>query len=226
MPGLQEDPPKLEHVAPKWFKRYCADVRRWLINNRPVQGRNVSLSDAPGGGKLISVDIGSFSQTSPPHPFRVQHIKFTTATPKKPIFKLNQDSFVVKGFRVDDNVVIADVDDEFELVAGDKLFLEATIPVDPALITITLKKGTTWDGYPNPVEFDDPVADNKMQEKAWCLLAYVQETPDPNVFPDRVTVAGLQLVQCVTTHLLLCRTCHEADTVFLFHPFHAPGPAA
>jgi hypothetical protein len=222
MPGTQDEPPKLDHVAPTWFLDYFDRLRGWLRANRIVQGTNCEISDAVGGGKRIDVRIETALSEAVPHPFQVMSAGEDPDS-HVPLFKIYRDSSILKSFRVSEFLEITNIDETFEVAEGNLIYLDINFfggEVSNAQIVI----GDPWDEYDNPLEFDDPEAENKQQTHAYALIAYVQAIPDPNDFPSRLESGELQIVQCIRTDIILCRTCHESDTVILPFPYFAAGP--
>ena len=57
MPDEQEPPPDPPTIGPDWFKTWCAKVYEYFYNHRPVAGSGITMTDAPGGGKLIEAEV-------------------------------------------------------------------------------------------------------------------------------------------------------------------------
>jgi len=58
MPASQDDPPQLDGAAPPQFYRWSQKLYDYLRAQRIVQGLYVDITDADGGGKLVSAQPG------------------------------------------------------------------------------------------------------------------------------------------------------------------------
>lgn len=61
MPDPQLEPPRLKHACPGWLFDHFDDIYHYLRISRVVAGDNVTITDAPGAGKVISAEPGGSS---------------------------------------------------------------------------------------------------------------------------------------------------------------------
>lgn len=59
---FQEQPPKLDHRTPPWFKKWADALYSYLKDHRPVPGTNIIMTAADGGGVLISTALGTLQK--------------------------------------------------------------------------------------------------------------------------------------------------------------------
>jgi hypothetical protein len=203
-----------------------------LLNIRGSRGIRVQTTS---GGIIIvgpPRKSGGGGGTEGRHPFEVYPAG--NAEDGTPQVAVEIDSWLMRSQRASDKQTITGLGTAFTIEVDQMIWLELTFDAEEGLTTATIEHGAQWDGYDSPVQFDSE-AENKRQEKARILLAYTQAVPDPNDYTERHTLTyatssegepeTLQLVQCVTTHLMLGRCCFESDTVQLPIPYFAPGPA-
>ncbi len=77
------DPPKLDMVVPKPLRAWIDALLLWLIANRVIEGLNVQITDASGGGKQISALGGSGGLLSPPQKFPFQLLVVVVSSVQK-----------------------------------------------------------------------------------------------------------------------------------------------
>lgn len=107
----------------------------WCKSNRVVQGVNVSITDAPGGGKLIDVNLpgGLIAGLSP----------WEIVAAGGESVKVSTNSSLMT--RDDTAAGIGAIGDSFTLTAGQVLFLHL---VFGGGVTVTLEAGDKWANYP------------------------------------------------------------------------------
>lgn len=71
----QENPPDPDFPAWSGLRKWCKALVKWVHGHRPVAGLGISITDAPGGGQLISANA---QQVSLP-PMGVQTISGSVA---------------------------------------------------------------------------------------------------------------------------------------------------
>lgn len=145
------------------------------------------------------------------------------------------DSWLLRSRRAADKVTITGLGAPFEIAEGDLIWLEVNFNSAEEVTGATIEHGDPWEDYDSPIEYDDPDAENKRQTKARVVIGYTQAVPEPNPFTARLTLTTtgegpattMQVVQCVTTHVVLCQECFEGGStaVWMIAPHFAPGPA-
>jgi len=195
-------------------------------------------SASPQGGSsaaavLIPVRIGGGSGSSgSTEPFEVTYSGPTTGEQPSAKLRVAMDSWLMRSLKASDKLTITGLGSDFSDLRVDQLiWLQVNWDANE-VPTATIDHGarSKWPTYDEPMQWDNPTAENKRQIKAFKLLAYSQAVPSPNSFPDRLIVPNgvggkMQIVQVHTGHLRLCSMCHESDTIQWFVPGAGVGPA-
>jgi len=219
---------------------WAQQVSKYLRALRPRPGADVAPRIQSGGTvyELVRRRRAGGSGSAAVHPFQV-----TVAAPDPeseaenppPRLQVEIDSWLMNGQAADAKVTITGLGAPFEIepVEGRaKIFLEATV-VGGAVTTVALRHGDEWDEeeFPEPVRFDpSPTDPDRTQDRAYCLLAYLEAQSEGNAnYTGRPTIqladVTYQIVQCVRENLLICKGCYEAtgdSDILLFRPGHAP----
>lgn len=233
--------PKLEW-GPKKLRVWANEVLvPWCLSGRPLRSITCEIDERPTGTiiKPKASRGGSGGAEAGTHPYRVTPAGKEAPTeevpdpPSRLIVEL--DSWLAKNLKADGKQTVTGLGTAFDFVPDAEgaffVWLEATITAG-AVTAVEVKYGDApWEDYPVPLQYDTPPDPaDAVQVYAYQLLAYTEAASEANAaYTARETVGygegdTAQIVQCVTTHLLLCEACYEGATVLLFFPHHAPGP--
>lgn len=213
-----DDPPKLNHLAPPWFHAAWEELREWLIEHRPVQGTGITITD--NKGKIISAIAGAGNSATASHPFKVT----TTSEDDAVMAVVEIDSWLSLSPRLADKMTITGLGSPFEIALGHVIWLEVTFTAGvPSSATIRCEP---WDGDEDkPYVVDSLSAPNYLQEEARHVIAEIVAA-DPT-YPNRLKLTigedECEINQCCTTNLMLCQTCVDALTLMIIAPASAPA---
>lgn len=207
MPDQQDDPPEMDHLAPKWFHAFIEGLRDWMREHRVVQGLGCTITDAPGGGKVINVGESTSSEDII---FPWSIVTLNDGVEDYPA--VNPDSSCWKNLVEVKTVIAMDLDISGASV-GDLIYLE----YDMSSADLTLKIGR-WEDYPTPFKREgagtigDP----------YSVTFYRKQLH--RVVPADATEKGASLnsaakaVQDCDTNLELIDWCYFGVSVFVLVP--------
>lgn len=210
----------------KWWKEFGRKLDR--DRARVVQPTGSEIPSESGRWFNLTPTKSTGSTNTAPHPFEIIDSSETVDDVFVPKVTVNIDSWLRSlSKRAANKLTVTGLGASFEVEDGTLIYLK--IDLENELYTI--EHGDPWDGYDEPVKFTG-TGESKVQTHAFAVIGYVQGVPDPNPYPDRVTMIipasedspNLQIVQCMTTHQMLCRDCFDGDDVIVPVPASAPGP--
>lgn len=215
-----KDPPKLEHIAPPWFHIKWDELLKWCQGNIPVQGNGISISDAPGGGKLIQANKVFFATYVPA--FNSKIIKAAGLDDNRSSVKVKiGKGTILLSEAWDDRAEIENIDDEFTLTqTGQAVWIEMTVPPSGAKseITFITRFGDLWADFPKAFlhtgeegsEDEDDSAEDHSQ--VWYQLICRLEESTAETSQIKLNGADCTLVQKTKTDLIVRRDiCADQD---------------
>lgn len=208
----------------------------WCQSGRPLRSLTCEIDERPAGTIILpqAQRGGSGGGSASTFPYQVRSAapdstrSMSQATPRMIV---EIESWLMKEIPMDGKQTVTGLGAPFPVVPGTGstffVWIEATIAAG-AVTGVEIKHGDApWDEYPEPVKWDPSDSDpDKQQVKAYQLIAYL--VPEDADYASRIAFAigedTVQIVQCVTTHLLLCEKCVDSFDILVFAPWHAPGP--
>lgn len=233
------EPPKIPDRFIPVVRDYLAELRKWLMGQRVVEGLNVSITDAGGGGKKITSKAGGGPGAGMAVPFYVLPTSPPTGQTGDNWVKVELYSHLLKSIKPTDKVTITGLDSAFRLNVDEFVWL--TVDIQPTYLfpkqppTATIEHGPKWNPssgiFPDPILWDtddgtptgsDPANTpvNRKQTYFFVPLARTIEPESEAAEPGGVLLGDdIKLIQCWTSHLLIARSCYLGDEVSYVIPF-------
>lgn len=170
------------------------------------------------------------------HPFQVVP---ATDEGNGPRLKVVLDSWLMGSMRASDKITITGLDAGFSIAISQFIYVKATV-TEGEVTAASIEHGAAWDEYDENAAFEGE-GDEREQTFAYRLIAYTQSYPgsssaitgDPTHFPNRLIIpydnsgsgALMQVVQCLTTNLIVQEECdEEGSRLGLFDHSAVPAP--
>lgn len=246
------EPPKLDHSAPKWFHVIWDMLREYLLRNRVVQGLGIEVTDAPGGGLMVSaVGLAPGSAALRQSDWEVTKAPIPVGHPDTDVWVfINPNSTLLNSLDPTDRIVPdgLGLDNKFQLnfaeTSEQYIWIAVVIPDDDVLPEAHKGAGADWNGpdgdfFPFPVEFDtddgtsggsdNSAPANRRQITLYFPIARTYDITDnptaPDV-PDGIMLTDkIKLVQVCKTPMRLYLDCFAGVSVRAAMPWHGfiPG---
>jgi hypothetical protein len=136
--------------------------------------------------------------------------------PADKITTVNLHSHLLKSIKPNDNLEVVGLDYPFSIDAGQKIWLDIVIE-DHVAKSSSVKHGTQWDGYPEPVKFTGQYPTRK-QTNAYVLIAYAVKNDENYQYDPPGVVLGsggsaITVINIVRTHMLMAETCYNGENI-------------
>lgn len=225
---LPQEPQPGDSLDASWGSRVVRYLR--AITPRP----SASILPSVGSGGTTFAARAQRRLRDPRHPFQI----LDASDSDGPKVTVHLDSWLMKSRRANDVVTITGLDSAFSVSVGDFIWIQIGVVAGDVTGSASIHHGSSpWGTYPDPY---DTVGSS--QGAAFRLIGYVQIYPGdgseiaglPSHFPDRLRIlytlddeeAVMQIVQCLSTNLIVSQECEETDTVVGLADWSSvPGPS-
>lgn len=211
MPDAQSEPPKLNHIAPPWFHDRWESLIDWMKSHRVVQGKNTTLTDAPGGGKAVNVEFDNPRISRYPWRVKPSTELNTDGSVKSLKLAVELKSYILSDIQVDNviNVTGMNIPQEVE---DDEDMIWIDIGFPGTVASIVVGKIADWENWPSPVEWDE-TGPTRAQTHYRHLLGYFAPSTADGIgqivgFPGGESA---RLKQTTSNDLILCTKCFASQ---------------
>lgn len=165
------------------------------------------------------------------HPFQI--LPDPAGDPAAPKVSVHLDSWLMGSREADDKITITGLGEAFAIAVDEYIWIEVAVAEGEASGDASIEHGSEpWPTYPFPYD------DSEDQTAAYFLIGYTQAHEDngaavagnPIDFPERLRIGHgdgetMQIVQCLTTNLIVTAECEAGQIVVGLAPWSAvPAP--